>query len=127
MSTHAKSGKVGKADAALTTALSGWQHNINIGTWSRVALLFTHTNSSATAVNVQLSRSYDGSTYYPDQRVNSSNEFEDDLVSKVVSGDDTFAVLIDVSDTPYLRVEATRTGGSASDTLAVDVTGGSGA
>ncbi len=113
-----------KAATALTTAITGWQFDLEVWGVTKVNLMFTYVWSSATSVEIQISRSADGTTYYPDQRITPADAFEDDEITRAVTASDSWGIPIDVSDTPYLRVEAKRTGGSASDTLALDYSAG---
>lgn len=117
-----------KEAAALTTALAGWSFDFPVGQMSRVALLLAYVFGSASSVEVQIARSADGVTFYDDQRESAVlGTLEDDVLSRATAADKNLAILLDVSDTRFLRVTAKRTGGSAADTLAAEVTGGIGA
>lgn len=113
-----------KAAAALTTAYTGWTIDLDVTAFRSLAFLWSYVYSSATSLEVLVHRSDDGTTYYPDQRINSSNEMEDDAVTKAPGASDSGALLIDCSDCRFLRIAAKRTGGSASDTLAGEVIAG---
>lgn len=115
-------------DAAELTAnyASGWSYDIDVRQASFVCLLFAYTYSSATSLEILLARSdADGGTYYDDQRESAVvGTWEDDEQTFAPGASKNFSLLVDVSDTSYLRVQAKRTGGAAADTLACKAVGG---
>lgn len=115
-----------KAVTALTTAYaSGWSYDLDVGEFSSVALLFSLVRTGLTSLELQLSRSDDGITYYDDQRTAyATGVFEDDELTRAFSASKDFALLIDSTDARFIRVAAKRTAGSATDTLACKAVGG---
>lgn len=115
-----------KAATALpTTYGSGWRLDFQARSFTRFALLLSYVYGSASDFRILLSYSHDGVTYFPVQRLNSA-ALEDDVLTKAPGADDSLAVEF-TARARYVRVEAIRTGGSASDTLAAEVVGQVGA
>lgn len=113
-----------KAATTLTTALTGWQQDIDVGALTDVVLHLTHVNSAAATITLQLSSAHtSGGTYYPLARITSAGVISDGTVTWAVSADDTQAVPLNVAGTKFLRIEA-KANASSGDTLACVVTGG---
>lgn len=114
---------VAKTTANLTTAYSGWQTGwLDVGQANQVRLLCTLVKDDADSVEFMLEASDSSESGYPLHKITSGTATLDEVTQATtdLSATDTFALAIDVSDIPFLRVSAKKTGGSGTVSLALN-------
>ncbi len=114
---------VAKADTALTAAHSGWlSASISARGLAKIVTLTEYTWSSATSIELamQANDAEDGSGTWHDVHGAAEGVSALDEVSLAVTASVNVAHTWDVEAFNYVRFTAKRTGGSASDTAAMD-------
>lgn len=106
----------------------------NLGRWARGTLWLTLVKADATSIQIEFSTSPDATTIIAKDDEAAAQSAGVVAVTPVVrqytcanySSTDYIRVPLDLTDVPYFRVRAYKTGGAGTPTLAISFTGGKG-